>query len=444
LQKLPNIVIALFFCVWGTAFANGHDVVGQISAADSGWVFICTALVFLMTPGLAFFYGGMVRSEHVVSTMYQSFIASGVVGIIWAILGYSLAFGTDVGGVIGNLDYFLLSEVGITALKNQTIPHLSFMLLQCMYAVITPSLITGAFAERVSFNAWLLIMSLWSILVYAPVCHWVWGDHGWIQRIGGIDYAGGLVVHTVAGVSALVCAVTFGRRQNFDKEPTVPNTGYVFLGTALLWFGWFGFNGGASLAANTTAAQALATTFFSGASGMLGWTIVDWGRFGKPSPTGSAIGAVVGLVAITPAAGYVGIPAALVSGCLCGAICNYAAEFTKRQLKLDDTLDVFACHGVAGILGAIMTGIFATKDVNPMGQDGLLYGETKVLVANTIGVIVVSAYAAIMTYVTLKFTNFLIPIRVSKDVEQAGLDKTQHSENIAKTISSNQDTKKAG
>lgn len=398
-----------------------------------------------MTPGVAFFYGGMVRPEHVTSTMYQSFIASGFVGIIWAIIGYSLAFSSDFGGVIGNLGYFLLAEVDTTARTGQTIPHLSFMLLQCMYAIITPSLITGAFAERVSFNAWLLIMSLWSVIVYAPVCHWVWGDHGWIQAMGGIDYAGGLVVHTVAGVSALICALTFGRRQNFDNQPAVThNSGYVFLGTALLWFGWFGFNGAASLAPNGAAAQALTTTFFSGASGMLGWTIVDWGRYGKPSPTGSAIGAIVGLVAITPGAGYVGVPAALVSGCLCGAICNYVAEFTKRQLRLDDTLDVFACHGVAGILGAIMTGVFATKDVNPLGRDGLLYGETTVLFANTIGVIVVSVYAAVMTFLILKITNFFLPIRVSLDMEQKGLDRTQHPEMNPKTNHSEQNIKKVG
>jgi Amt family ammonium transporter len=410
--------------------------IAPINPADSAWVFFSVALVFLMTPGLAFFYGGMVRSRHVVSTMYQTFIASGVVGIIWAIIGYSLAYSGDVKGLFGTMDYFLLNNVDGNPLPGQTVPHMAFMLLQCMYAIITPSLITGAFAERIAFRAWLIIMTLWSIFVYAPVCHWVWGEGGWIRDLGGVDFAGGLVVHTVAGVSALICAITFGRRSDFGQQAKIVpyDTPLVLLGTSLLWFGWFGFNGGAALAANSVAAHAMATTFFSAAAGLLGWTVVDWGRDGKPSALGSAIGTVVGLVAITPAAGYVEVPAALVIGSLSGALSNYAAEFAKLKLKLDDTLDVFACHGVGGIIGAILTGVFTTKDVNPNGYDGLLYGETRVLAANLVGVFAVSIYACVMTYVILKLTNYMTPVRVSQEEEEQGLDQTQHNEKVSRAI----------
>jgi len=408
-----------------------------VNSGDTAWILVSTALVFLMTPGLAFFYGGMVRTRHVVSTMYQSFIAAGVVGSIWVICGYSLAFSGDIGGLVGNLDYALFKNVGQEP-NGGTIPHTLFALFQGMFAVICPALMTGAFAERVAFKAWLLIMALWSLLVYSPVCHWVWGDGGWIASHGGLDFAGGLVVHTTAGVGALVCALTFGKREETHQTEAVKpyDTGLVLLGTGLLWFGWFGFNGGSALAADGLAAHAAATTFFAGASALLGWTLVDWYQTGKPSALGSGIGAVVGLVAITPAAGFVSIPAALFIGLFSGIICNFIAEFCKHRLNLDDTLDVFACHGVGGIVGALLTGVFATTEVNAGGADGLLQGNMAPLLANLYGVIAVSIYTAVVTFVLLKVVNVITPIRVSKSEEMDGLDLTQHGELINANVSS--------
>lgn len=322
-----------------------------IDSGDTAWILVSIAMVFLMTPGLAFFYGGMVRTRHVVSTMYQTFVAVGVVGVLWIVIGYSLAFSGDISGVIGDLSYFMTEGIGHEA--NGTIPHLAFMIFQGMFAVICPAIIVGAFAERISFKAWIPIMGIWSLAVYAPVCHWVWGSGGWIAGHGGLDFAGGLVVHTTAGVAALVAAMTFGRRKDFGTSMRPYDTGLVILGTGLLTFGWFGFNAGSALGANSLAAHAAVTTFLSAASAMLGWTMVDWHRKGKPSALGSAIGMVVGLVAITPAAGFVSVPAALFIGLASAILCNYIAEFLKQKLHLDDTLDVFACHGVGGILGAI-------------------------------------------------------------------------------------------
>ena len=396
---------------------------------DTAWVLISAALVFLMTPGLGFFYGGMVRTRHVVSTIYQAFISVGVAGLAWALIGYSLAFSGDTGGLIGDLHQVMLINVG-QDLKNG-IPHAAFMLFQGMFAVIAPALIIGAFAERVNFKAWLLILFFWSILVYSPVCHWVWGEGGWIAKEGGLDFAGGLVVHTTAGVSALVCALTFGRRQDFGVAKEHPyDTGFVVMGTGLLWFGWFGFNGGSALAANGLAAYACANTFFAASAAMVGWTIVDWIRNGKPSALGSCIGAVVGLVAITPAAGFVAIHWAIVIGFSCAIICNLLAHSFRHLLKLDDTLDVFACHGIGGILGSLMTGIFCSTTINPNGANGLIYGNVAPLLANLKGVVVVAAYSMAATYVILKVVNTLTPIRVSYEVESRGLDAAQHDEII--------------
>lgn len=433
-KNIPPIPFLVF--VTGLLWSPNLLAAGTVNSGDTSWIIVSTALVFLMTPGLAFFYGGMVRTRHVVSTMYQTFIATGVVGLIWAILGYTLAFSGDIGGVIGNLDAVLLRGISGEAGDGSTIPQNVFALFQGMFAVICPALMTGAFAERVSFKAWLLTMALWSIVVYSPVCHWVWGDGGWMGTHGALDFAGGLVVHTTAGVGALICAITFGRRQNLESEQLPYDTGLVLLGTGLLWFGWFGFNGGSALAADGLAGHAASTTFFAAAAALLGWTLVDWRHQGKPSALGSGIGAVVGLVAITPAAGFVTIGSAILIGFFTGFVCNYIAEFLKQKLNLDDTLDVFACHGVGGIIGALLTGIFATKTVNPGGADGLLYGNAQPLIANAIGVVVVSLYTAVATYLILKLVNAITPIRVSLEEERSGLDASQHGEFINASVSS--------
>lgn len=406
-----------------------------INGADTAWVLISAAIVMAMTPGLGFFYGGMVRTKHVVSTMYQVLIAMGVVGITWVTLGYSLAFSGNIGGWIGDLGHLFLNGVGDAPRGSGTIPHSAFMLFQGQFAVITPALVVGAFAERVSFKAWLLIMVLWSLLIYSPVCHWVWGDGGWIAAHGGLDFAGGLVVHTTAGVSALVCALTFGRRKDFLITHERPyDVGFVVLGTMILFMGWFGFNGGSALGANALAAHACATTFFAGVAALLGWTLIDWMRHGKPSSIGSCIGAIVGLVAITPAAGFVSIPSAVLIGFITAVASNYIASFCRHQLKLDDTLDVFACHGVGGIIGALLTGVFCTKAVNAAGADGLIYGNAGPLMANLKGVIAVGLYTAVMTYIILKVVNAITDIRVSYKDETEGLDSSQHNEMINANI----------
>ena len=351
----------------------------KIDSGDTAWVLISAALVLLMTPGLAFFYGGMVRSKSVLSTLFQNYAALAVVGLLWAVCGYSLVFSGDHGGLIGDLSKAFLNGVGQepNADYAATIPHLAFMIYQCMFAVITPALITGAFAERVSFKAWVLFMGLWTLLVYFPIAHWVWGVGGWIHQMGGIDFAGGMVVHMSAGFSALVAAILLGKRRGFDKMDAKPHdTGMILLGTALLWFGWFGFNAGSALGANGLAAQAFATTFFASAASMTSWTLMDWIVKGKPSAVGAAVGAVAGLATITPAAGFVTVSSALLIGCLAGLVCNGAVIFIKSTSKIDDTLDVFGCHGIGGTLGVLLTGVFATKAVNPAGADGLFYGGT--------------------------------------------------------------------
>ncbi|MGE0173855.1 MAG: ammonium transporter [Oligoflexales bacterium] len=405
----------------------------SINSGDTAWMLVSTALVLLMTPGLAFFYAGMVRAKNAVSTMFQNYMAMCVVAIIWAVVGYSLVFSGDVGGFIGNLDWVLLNGIGIepNADLAATIPHILFVMFQGTFAIITPALITGSFAERIRFKGWLPFMALWSILVYSPVAHWVWGPKGWIRELGGLDFAGGLVVHMTAGYSALVAALVLGKRQGFGEEPAKSyNVGLILLGTALLWFGWFGFNAGSSLGANGIAAQALATTLLAGASSMLSWTFFDWFKAGKPSATGAGIGAVAGLVAITPAAGFVSIGAALTIGMITGLACNYLVAVVKEKFGLDDTLDVFACHGAGGTIGTILTAVYASTSVNSAGTNGLLYGDSKLLVANSLGALAVVAYSMIMTFALIKGLQFVTSLRVSALEEEHGLDHSQHGERI--------------
>lgn len=400
-------------------------------AADIAWMLVATALVLLMTPGVAFFYGGMVPLRSVVSTKLQSFASMGFVTLIWAICGYSLVFSGDEGGIIGNFDYFLLSGVGMEPNEayGPTIPHVLFMLFQATFAIITPALITGAVAERVRFKAWLVIMGLWSLMVYVPVAHWVWGPGGWIAKMGGLDFAGGMVVHMTSGYAALVAAVMLGNRNSFrPDEHNSFSALMVLLGGTLLWFGWIGFNAGSALAANGLAAHAAATTILAAAAAMSTWMICDWTIHGRPTAVGSAVGAVAGLVAITPAAGYVSLQSAMLIGVITAVVCNYATRIVKTKLKTDDTVDVFACHGVGGTMGAILTAVFASTDVNPAITNGLMSGETKLFFANIIGSMAVIAYTMIMTYIVFKLVGLIMPVRVSEAEEKSGLDATQHGE----------------
>lgn len=401
----------------------------EINSGDTAWVLTATALVLLMTPGLAFFYAGMVRSKNATSTLYQNVITVAVIGVVWIVVGYSLAFSTG-SAHIGGLDHFMLAGVDQTASGSATIPHLSFMAYQMMFAIITPALITGAFAERVRFKAWIIFMVLWSLAVYSPVAHWVWTAGGMLASKGALDFAGGYVVHMTAGFSALVAAIVFGKRADFGQATRPHDIGMIVLGTALLWFGWFGFNAGSALGANGLAAQALINTFAASAMALLLWTLVDTIKDGKPTAMGGCIGVVAGLVAITPAAGYVTVSSALIIGLLAGIICNLAARIVKGKFGIDDTLDVFACHGVGGLLGCICTGLFATTAVNAAGANGLLNGGETLLTANLTAAATVAIYSMVVTFVLLKVINLVTPLRVDAAAEAAGLDTSEHGEKI--------------
>lgn len=432
---MANWILSAFAFTWifiasSKGFAQGGEA--AISAGDTAWVMISTALVLLMTPGLALFYAGMVRSKNVVSTLFKNFGAVGAVGVLWAVIGYTLAFGPSVGGFIGGLKYAFLSGVGQEPNPDYaaTIPHIGFVLFQCMFAIITPALITGAIVERIRFKSWLAIMVLWSLLVYAPVAHWVWGVGGFIRSMGALDFAGGLVVHMTAGYSALVLAKLVGRRSDISGTHAPHDIGMVMLGTALLFFGWFGFNGGSALAANGLASHAFATTFFAGAGAMVSWMVTEWMAKGKPAALGACVGAVAGLVAITPAAGFVTVGSALIIGIVTGVICYLAVAFIKSRFSLDDSLDVFGCHGVGGTLGAILTAIFADKSVNAAGADGVLLGNAGLLTTHLTSCAIVAAYSMIATAGIVYLVRVFGPIRVDEKSEALGLDLTQHGEAI--------------
>jgi Amt family ammonium transporter len=401
-----------------------------INGADTAWVLVSTALVMLMTPALGLFYGGMVRGKNVLSTIMHSFFILALISVQWVLWGYSLAFGPDIGGIIGGLDWVGLNGVGIepNAAYAATIPHQAFMIFQMTFAVITPALISGAFAERKRFKAFVIFTLLWATLVYAPVAHWVWGVGGWIRTLGALDFAGGTVVHITSGVSALVCALVLGKRIGYGQEPMQPhNVTMTVLGTALLWFGWFGFNAGSALGSGGLAVSAFVATNTAAAMAALTWMTASWIRHKQPSVLGAACGAVAGLVGITPAAGFVTPMSAIVIGFLAGGGCFIAVELFVRG-RVDDALDVFGVHGVGGIIGALATGIFATKAVNEFGNDGLLYGNPGLLVTQLIAVVAVAAYAAIVTFVLLKAIDALVGIRVSQEEEARGLDSSQHGE----------------
>ena len=405
---------------------------GAYSSADIAWLIVATALVFLMTPGLAFFYGGMVHRKNVLSTMMKSFVATGVVSVLWIAVGFSLSFGESLGGVIGNpLTFFFFKDVASGAPWSlaPTIPLLLFAVFQLMFAIITPSLVVGAVAERIRFTSYILFIALFSLLVYAPIAHWTWHPEGFLFKMGVLDFAGGTVVHISAGCAALAGALVLKRRKVHIEKKEIPpsNIAYVLIGTGLLWFGWFGFNAGSALGANSLAVSAFATTNTAAAAAGLSWMFFDVVRGKKPSMLGFCIGAVVGLVAITPAAGFVGIPQSIFIGTIASLLSNIAAYY-KSKSKLDDTLDVFPCHGIGGMAGMLLTGLFASKLVNGAGNDGLFYGNAAFFLTQLKALALVVLYSFSASFVIFKFINFILPLRVSLVEEELGLDATQHNE----------------
>jgi len=411
--------------------AAAAPAASKIDKGDTAWMLTSSALVLMMTaPGLALFYGGMVRQKNALGTLMHSFIIMAVISIQWVLWGYSLAFGPDRGGLIGGLDWIGLRGVGGEPFDaySKTIPHQVFMLFQMMFAIITPALITGAFAERKKFSAFLLFTVLWATFVYDPLAHWVWGDGGWLKRLGALDFAGGTVVHISSGVSALVCAIVIGRRRGFGHQPMQPhNLPMTVMGAALLWFGWFGFNAGSALEANALAASAFLATNTAAAAAALGWMFTEWASRGKPTVLGAASGAVAGLVAITPASGFVGPMASIVIGAVAGALC-YTACNLKTRFGYDDSLDVVGVHGVGGTWGALATGLFASKAINEAGGDGLFYGNPGQLWTQVIAVLATYALAGVVTLVILKVVDAVVGLRVTEEDEVAGLDLSQHSE----------------
>ena len=384
----------------------------------------------IMTPALGFFYGGLVRKKNLVSTLVQCLAIFALVSLVWALWGYSLALGPTVIGVIGNLEYVGLNNVGVAPNPNysNTIPELLYFAFQLKFAAITPALIIGAFAERIRFKALLIYIVLWATFIYAPIAHWNWAAGGWLRNMGVVDFAGGLVVHTAAAVSAVAGALVLGRRNGMRGENGRPNNiPYVILGASILWFGWFGFNAGSALAANGLAVNALVVTNLAAAAAGMSWMSVDWLRKGKPSGVGLSVGAVCGLVAITPASGYVNPLSAVIIGLVAGVSCNYVATWRART-ALDDSLDVFACHGMGGIWGTIATGLFASTAINSSGPNGLLFGNPNLVLIQAFAVLVVAAFGFTGSYVILKIINFFTPLRVSPQEEDDGLDMSQHGE----------------
>lgn len=405
---------------------------GKYSAPDIAFVLVATALVFLMTPGLAFFYGGMVHRKNVISTMIKSVVAAGVISVLWVTVSFSLAFGDSIKGLIGNPLTFLFFQ-GVNSGKAwslaPTIPLTLFALFQLMFAIITPGLVVGAVAERIRFTSYILFIVLFALFVYSPLAHWTWHPEGILFKMGVLDFAGGTVVHISAGMAALAGALVLKRRRSHQEHQEIPpaNIPYVLIGTGLLWFGWFGFNAGSALGANSLAVSAFATTSIAAGAAGLSWMFFDVARGKKPSVLGFCIGAVVGLVAITPGAGFVSIPSSIFIGVIAAVISNLAVVW-KSKTSLDDTLDVFPCHGVGGIVGMLLTGIFATKTVNPAGADGLLYGNPAFFFTQLKGVLIVIIFSFVVSFAIFKLVNLIQPIRVTSEEEEEGLDASQHDE----------------
>lgn len=428
-MKLFLLVLMIFFSAASSLFAQGTGP--AINGADTAWVLICTALVMFMTaPALALFYGGLVKRINVLSILMQCFITLSLVSLMWISFGYSLSFSPSplIPGFLGNLDWAFLNGVGLTpsASYATTIPHLAFMIFQGMFAVITPALIIGAFAERMKFSAFLLFTVLWSLLVYYPVAHWVWSTDGWLCKLGALDFAGGIVVHINAGIAALVTAVMIGRR-NFLKSTLPHNLPFTMFGAAMLWFGWFGFNAGSALAANGVAASAFVVTNTAASAAVIVWMILDWLLTKKPTMLGTATGAIAGLAAITPAAGYVGTGASIAIGAGSSLVCYFMVMYIKGKLGYDDALDAFGVHGVGGFLGTIATGIFAAPAIQS-ACSGAMSGNPRQLWVQIAAACVVTAYSLIVTVIIYKLIDMLVGLRVADHEEAMGLDITQHNE----------------
>ena len=411
----------------GAAASARADEIAKIDTGDTAWIMVSTALVMLMTPGLALFYGGMARGKNVLNTIMLSFILLCAISIQWVLWGYSLAFGNDLGGIVGGLNYMFLNGVGLDPTEGSTIPHQLFMMFQGMFAIITPALITGAFVERFKFGVFLIFSLLWATLVYDPVCHWVWGG-GWLGNLGALDFAGGTVVHITSGVSALAAALIIGKRRGLKSEPMHPNNlPITVLGGALLWFGWFGFNAGSALTSGSQAVNAFVTTNTSAAAAAFTWAMVEWMQRGKPTMLGTVTGAVAGLVAITPAAGFVGTMPSIVIGIGAGVLCYIAVVRIKPLLGYDDSLDVFGVHGVGGIWGAVATGLFASADIG--GTDGVFFGNPGLLWTQIVAVLATAIYAFVVAAVLLLILKAVMGgLRVSDEDEVLGLDLALHGE----------------
>ncbi|MES2425616.1 MAG: ammonium transporter [Bacteroidota bacterium] len=424
------IVVILAFAFPGNKAAT--PAATTLDKADIAWMLISTALVLLMTPGLAFFYGGMVQKKNVISTMLQSFVCMGLITIIWVVFGFSMAFGSDVGGlgIIGNPgSFFMMQNTLGVAWLGGTIPVILFAMFQLKFAVITPALITGAFAERIRFNSYLIFITLFIVVIYIPLAHATWHPDGFFFKMGVLDFAGGTVVHMSAGWAALASALYLKKRNEIPESHTPARISYVILGTGLLWFGWFGFNAGSALASSELAATALATTTTASAAAAMSWIFFDILRGKKPSALGACIGAVVGLVAVTPAAGFVTVSSSLIIGIVAAVVSNLVVIW-RSKTNIDDTLDVFPCHGVGGMVGMLLTGVFSTKAVNSAGAEGLFYGETGLFVKHLIALVAVSAFAFIGAFILLKITDLISPLRVTPEEELAGLDISQHDEEL--------------
>jgi Amt family ammonium transporter len=445
---LPVLLICLTVMLIGGAAPFVQDVVAQAPAAaapeapaapaplkvdtgDTAWILASSALVMAMTlPGLALFYGGLTRQKNILSTVLHSFICLCLASIAWVLFGYSLSFGPDVGGFIGNFDWAWLRGVGAEPhpVYGPTIPHEVFMMYQMMFAAITPALMTGAIAERIRFSSMLWFLGIWSIVVYYPVCHWIWGG-GWLGQMGALDFAGGAVVHVSSATSALVACIMLGKRMGYPTTPMPPhNLPIMLLGAGLLWFGWFGFNAGSALGANGLAASAFVATHIAASVATVVWMLIEWAHRGKPTALGCATGAIAGLATITPAAGFVGLGGAIIIGIAAGVICYICVSILKPALGFDDSLDVVGVHGVGGAIGLVGAGLFASKLVNSAGQDGLFYGNPKQLMVQLIMIGAVAGFSMICTWIILKIIDVVMGLRVTKDEEQEGLDVSQHGE----------------
>lgn len=429
LASLASFSLALLAALPAALAAEAAPA--KIDTGDTAFVLISAALVLLMTPALALFYGGMCRTKNVLSTIMQSFFIIGIISVQWVLFGYSLAFGPDISHFVGSLEWIGLNGVGNSPNADYaaTIPHSAFMIFQGMFAVITPALITGAFAERMKFSAFAIFTVVWATLVYDPVAHWVWGVGGWLREMGVLDFAGGTVVHIISGVSGLVIALMIGKRKGYGSEVMLPHhLPMTVLGAGLLWFGWFGFNAGSALGANEIASNAFVVTHVSAAAATVSWVLAEWLMHGKPTVLGAASGCIAGLVSITPAAGFVSPLSAVAIGLLGGVICYLSVSVVKAKLGYDDSLDAFGVHGVGGAWGALATGLFASKAVNEAGADGLLFGNAAQFTNQVIGVAASCLFAAVMTFVIIKIMGLVMDLRVSEAQEMQGLDLSEHGE----------------